>query len=321
MKKRGFTLIELLVVIAIIAMLLAILMPALSKVKAMAHRVVCGANLRGLGNAHVVYANDYNDLFVRQGGRAAVQWFPDTPGWQNPAKKWNVDSVQTTVGASLYLLVREADVSPASFVCKASSEVSYDGQTSNPAHPDIVELWDFGNETMENCGRGPRGHVSYSYHMPYSRFAMDGSRSSSFAVMADKNPWFDGEKLEETAPVADSVSGADFSGKVHRLYEYFVSESEYSEKWHRMVANSQPHGRIGQNVLYGDGHNEFVKVSDVGERHDNIYTIQHPAATDESGVRCGIGSAGFYKIPRASAMDSEIQPKNRYDSVLVNDDD
>ena len=45
MKKKGFTLIELLVVLAIIAMLLAILMPALGKVKRLAERLVCGTKL------------------------------------------------------------------------------------------------------------------------------------------------------------------------------------------------------------------------------------------------------------------------------------
>ncbi len=50
-KKKGFTLIELLVVIAIIAMLLAILMPALGKVKKLAMRLVCGTNLKGMGTA------------------------------------------------------------------------------------------------------------------------------------------------------------------------------------------------------------------------------------------------------------------------------
>ncbi len=47
-KKKGFTLIELLVVIAIIAMLLAILMPALGKVKKLAMRLVCGTNAKGM---------------------------------------------------------------------------------------------------------------------------------------------------------------------------------------------------------------------------------------------------------------------------------
>ncbi len=86
MKKKGFTLIELLVVIAIIAMLLAILMPALNKVKKIAQRVVCGTNLKGLGTAQVVYANDYDDAFVvqrtvfLQAVRAAVVCAPEPSG-------------------------------------------------------------------------------------------------------------------------------------------------------------------------------------------------------------------------------------------------
>ena len=59
-RKKGFTLIELLVVISIIAMLLAILMPALAKVKEMGKRVVCLSNQRQLAMAWYVYA-DSND--------------------------------------------------------------------------------------------------------------------------------------------------------------------------------------------------------------------------------------------------------------------
>lgn len=55
-SKKGFTLIELLVVIAIIALLLSILMPALSKVKDMARKIICSSNLRSLSLAAICYA-------------------------------------------------------------------------------------------------------------------------------------------------------------------------------------------------------------------------------------------------------------------------
>ena len=62
--KKAFTLIELLVVIAIIALLLAILMPALRKVKAIAKEVVCRAHLKQFGLFAVTYAHDNNGEFV-----------------------------------------------------------------------------------------------------------------------------------------------------------------------------------------------------------------------------------------------------------------
>jgi prepilin-type N-terminal cleavage/methylation domain-containing protein len=64
MKKRGFTLIELLVVIAIIALLLAILLPSLAKVKKIARRVVCATNLRSIGQAFHTYAAENDDKVI-----------------------------------------------------------------------------------------------------------------------------------------------------------------------------------------------------------------------------------------------------------------
>ena len=58
--NKGFTLRELLVVIAIIALLLAILMPALSRAKEQAQATRCLANLKQIGVAMHLYANDYD---------------------------------------------------------------------------------------------------------------------------------------------------------------------------------------------------------------------------------------------------------------------
>ncbi|MCE5340687.1 MAG: prepilin-type N-terminal cleavage/methylation domain-containing protein [Planctomycetaceae bacterium] len=57
--KKGFTLVELLVVISIIAMLLAVLMPALSKAKKLAQGVVCAAHMRGIGTGMLAYVTEF----------------------------------------------------------------------------------------------------------------------------------------------------------------------------------------------------------------------------------------------------------------------
>ena len=62
-KKEGFTLIELLVVIAIIALLMAILMPALQRVKKQAKNSICQAHLRGLGLGLALYLGDNDGRF------------------------------------------------------------------------------------------------------------------------------------------------------------------------------------------------------------------------------------------------------------------
>jgi len=78
-KRKGFTLIELLVVIAVIALLMAILMPALNKANRQAKMVVCQSNLRHWGTVFAMYTGDNDDHFQDR------VWFDDSPEpWNNP---------------------------------------------------------------------------------------------------------------------------------------------------------------------------------------------------------------------------------------------
>jgi prepilin-type N-terminal cleavage/methylation domain-containing protein/prepilin-type processing-associated H-X9-DG protein len=91
-RPRGFTLIELLVVIAIIGILLALLLPAIQKVREAANKMMCGNNLKQLGIAFHNYHNDFNkfppgayappgSFTVSNASTGAVTWIAP---WRDP---------------------------------------------------------------------------------------------------------------------------------------------------------------------------------------------------------------------------------------------
>ena len=81
-RKKGFTLIELLVVIAIIAILMAVLMPALNIAREQARGIGCMSNQKTMGLAYVMYADDNDSSMC--GGMARYAPINGIPPWVMP---------------------------------------------------------------------------------------------------------------------------------------------------------------------------------------------------------------------------------------------
>ena len=271
--RRGFTLVELLVVLLMIVLAVSILLPGIERTRHRGGRLKCPSNLRQIGQAIQMYANDHKGHFPRAvydgvGGAPTEYTAPLAPhpflgGGPGP----------NDVTAALFLLVRTQDLTPEVFVCP-----SVDG----------AERWDFGGggRTAQGVSNFPgRQFLTYSYANPYptpaaekAGYKLDYTLTSEFAIVADMNPG--GSAVVAATPTSPKAVLAS--------------------------ANSPNHAGDGQNVLYADGHVEFQNTPFCGMRRDggaaggtfrdNLYT---PGA--------GSGSAAV-RGAAADALDSVLLP-------------
>ncbi len=293
MKTKGFTLVELLVVIAIIALLMGILMPALSRVRQLAFRLTCGTNLSGIGKAMLLYSNDYQDELPRAGGRTST--WGQVANWMAPNRQtaFGTDAQGTggaaTISSCFYLLVKYTEVTPKSFLCKGDSgtnEFKLSDLTTQPQTGfELIDAWDFGPATDSYK------HCSYSYHFPFGLYALTVSSEPGFAVAADRNPFLDspaGSATDFTTFVPDLTS-AGFTGTTDTAKN----------------GNCQQHQLDGQNVMYLDTHVTFEKRAYCSLEDDNIYTLSQ--YTDRGEVK------GQVPVPPT------VNILSRKDSILVHD--
>jgi prepilin-type N-terminal cleavage/methylation domain-containing protein len=291
MRRKGFTLVELLVVIAIIALLMGILMPALSRVRQLAFRLTCGTNLSGIGKAMLLYANDYQDELPRAGGRTStwgtVQDWTAANRYQAFGLGGDGNGGKATISSCFYLLVKYAEVTPKSFVCKGDAGTTEFKLSALPTTPsanfELIDAWDFGPATES------WKHCSYSYHMPFGLYALTVSSEPAFAVAADRNPFL-------KSPAADPKAVNLFRPDL----DTFKGTADQAKE-----GNAISHQLDGQNVMFLDTHVEFEKRAYCSVEGDNIYLISSDS-TKGSPI-------GAVPVPPT------VQPANRKDSVLVHD--
>src|SRR5438552_11555276 len=112
-RKRGFTLVELLVVIAIIALLIAMLLPALKKAKEGANRVKCQSNIRQIVLAMMMYSNDdKKHIYLYTAGPNGNDNMYLLHPWPSPPTPASIDPYGGPYGGPIYLLNIKAAICP-----------------------------------------------------------------------------------------------------------------------------------------------------------------------------------------------------------------
>jgi oligoribonuclease (3'-5' exoribonuclease) len=219
----------------------------------------------------LIYSNDYDDELPRAGGRNST-WSGMIPDWL-ALNRFNAYGLaadssggQATISSCFYLLVKYAEVTPKSFICKGDSGTTeFKPADLGAGDRELIDLWDFGPEAREHC--------SYSYHMPFGLYALTTSSEPGLAVAGDRNPYI----------ASPSAEAKQFPG----LYNPDGGTEAIK------AGNATQHQEDGQNVLFLDNHVGFEKRPFCGVNDDNIWTFW-----DGGDVRIGAMPIVFGSEPQ-----------------------